>query len=208
MEMTKQRKMLIGVLCVGVFGLVVDRLFLAAPEQAAADDAEVVAEVVAEVPPTPLNTSQPVTTTAAEGDALPSYASLTERLIQAQQHQDQQSDHGRSDPFDLPEQWQADRSKPTFQGSQPTQGTGQRLVAMFKLDGTVRSVIDGKEEIMAVISGGGLDGRAIRVGQKIRVTNSTGTHEDFTLIEVGSRYVVWMSETTKQKVEMKVDEVL
>ncbi len=207
MEMTKQRKMLIGVLCIGVLGLVVDQLFLGVPQDAAADDGEVVAVVPPPVTPLSMNQLAPAIE-PKDAEALPSYASLTERLVQAQQQDDPQGEQDRHDPFDLPKQWQTERSKPTFQAEQPTQASGKRLTAVFKLDGTVRSVIDGNEEIMAVISGGGLDGRAIRVGQKIRVTSSTGSHEDFKLMEVGSRYVVWMSETTQQKVEMKVDEVL
>ncbi|MFK7789188.1 MAG: hypothetical protein AB8C95_06830 [Phycisphaeraceae bacterium] len=205
--MTKQRKMLIGVLCLGVSGLVVDRLFLAAPESAAADDGEVIVEVPAEAPPLPA--PQPVAAQQNEQtDTLPSYASLAERLVTAQQKQGLQADQTQNDPFDLPAKWQTDRSTPAFEAAQPTQGSGQRLTAVFKLDGTVRSVIDEKEEIMAVISGGGLEGRAIRVGQKIRVTSRSGTYEDYRLIKVGSRFVVWQSETTQETVEMKVDEVL
>lgn len=208
MEMTKQRKMLIGVLCIGVLGLVVDQLFLGVPQDAAANEGEVVA--VVPPPVAPLDATPPLSTAqTTAGDVRPSYAALTKRLLQAQQHEAAQDAQGsRPDPFDLPEQWQTDRSMPTFEAQESAQVTGQRLIAMFKLDGTVRSVIDGNEELMAVISGGELDGRAIRVGQIIRVTNRSGTHEDFKLIEVGSRFVVWVSETTGRKVEMSVDEVL
>jgi len=215
MEMTKQRKMLIGVLAVGLLGLVVDRMFLAAPESAAADDSEVI--VVEPDGPTPpsLPGTQPRQAPAAAGtadqsesSALPSYASLTERLVQAQQQASETDSGGRADPFALPSQWQADRSKPSTQPETQRKATGQRLTMVFTLDGTVRSVIDGKEELMAVISGGGLDSRAVRVGQKIRVANEGGERQEYVLVEVGPRYVVWLNQSTKERIEMRVDEVL
>ena len=141
---------------------------------------------------------------------LPSYASLTERLILAQQHDAEQASDTRSDPFALPEQWQTDRSKPLSQSEDKGTKTAssQRLTAIFKLNGTVRSVIDGNEEIMAVISGGGLTNRAVRVGQKIRVPNDKGVKEEFVLVKIDSRYVVWQSQATNERVEMRVDEDL
>lgn len=204
MEMTKQRKMLIGVLCIGLSGLAIDRFFLMTPDTASADDSEESIELPAPLTPSLLTVPEPAAV-REEGDGLPSYASLTERLVLAQQVESVQGIEASTDPFALPQQWRADRSTPTLEALQPSEGAGQRLSAVFTLDGTVRSVIDDKEEIMAVISGGGLDSRAIRVGQKIRVTNRRGEKEEFKLIEVGSRYVVWKSEKTHKTVEMKVE---
>lgn len=211
MEMTKQRKMLIGVLCTGLLGLVVDRLFLATPESAAAsEESDVVIEVPAPTGLPALGSGLPTPVDNTASSELPSYASLTERLLVAQQNAVDGASNTRADPFDLPAKWQADRSKPaTPTESQDTPGvSGQRLTAIFTLDGTVRSVIDEEEEIMAVISGGGLDSRAVRVGQKIRVANANGELEEFVLIEVGSRYVVWKSQMTGERIEMRVEEVL
>jgi len=207
MELTKQRKMLLGVLCIGAVGLAVDRLFLATPQSAEADDRDVVAEVP---PPTvaPPAGSQPAPAAEPKSAALPSYASLTQRLVQAQQQASATAGAGRDDPFALPEQWRAEPSKPRAKTPEPASSSSQRLTVVFKLDGTVRSLIDGKEEIMAVISGGGLDGRAVRVGQKIRVANANGTKDEYELVEVGPRYTVWLNEATGERIEMRVEEVL
>ena len=211
MEMTKQRKMLIGVLCAGLFGLMVDRLFLAAPESAAADDSDVIIEAPA--PPTiasPIGI-QPAPAVAGDTqatDTLPSYASLTERLITLQQQTNESESQSRDNPFALPAQWQAERSTPQTQEQQPQNtATGQRLTTVFKLDGTVRSLskTDGNEELMAVITGGGLDSRAIRVGQGVRVANEAGVEQSYVLVEVGPRYVVWINKATDERVEMRVE---
>ena len=215
MEMTKQRKMLIGVMAVGVLGLVVDRVFLGEPESAAAEDSDIIAEVPAPaLPAVPGIRQTPTPPTAAdqgESGSLPSYASLTERLVQAQQQAGDLGSTTREDPFALPPQWQTDQSKP--QTSKPDEPqikpTGERLTTVFRLDGTVRTVIDGdKEELMAVISGGGLNNRAVRIGQKVRVADEGGTMQVYKLVEVGPRFVVWVNEANDERIEMRVEEVL
>lgn len=211
MELTKQRKILIGVLLVGLSGLGIDRLFLAAPENALASEQAVVELLTDDI--SQVQDSAILANAAVEqallDDGLPSYAALTDRLIDAQRAMPKAIvDEAVRDPFALPQKWQADPATPTFAASPATEQAANQLNAVFKLDGTVRSVIDGKAEIMAVISGGGLAGQAIRVGQNIRVTYRSGSYEDFTLVEVGSRFVVWKSNTTNERLEMKVDEVL
>ena len=211
MEMNKQRKMLIGVLCVGLGGLAVDRFVIGSPESAAADDQA--DEEIVQAPPAPelVVEEEPAPQTNGEpSKALPSYASLTERLIVAQGQQATAVEpQDRHDPFALPEQWHSDKSRaPTQTG----QGGGSKqhvhITGLFKLDGTVRSLIDGREEMLAVISGGGLDGRAIRVGQKVRVPYRDGTFDEYVLVEVGSRYVIWKSLGTGERIKMQVEKVL
>lgn len=209
MAMNKQRKMLIGVLLLGVGGLGVDRFVIGTPDAAAADDTATVEAVVPGIEPIVID--EPTTQVGEEqAKALPSYASLTERLVQAQEQQALSHDgNEREDPFALPEQWQSDKIKPRIStGDTPASAQGVQINSLFKLDGTVRSLIDGKEELLAVISGGGLDGRAIRVGQKIRIPNDRGASEEYVLVEVGSRYVIWKSLSSGQRIEMKVEEVL
>ena len=218
MEMTKQRKMLIGVLCLGLGGLAVDRFVLGAPESASADDEALVIESPTPTPPAiqPATPAVPgvvpgVATDDVDNDAatLPSYESLTERLIKAQ---DLLGDGALApedaDPFRVPEQWQAAKSVPQAEPEPDTTPSGQRLKAVLKLDGTVRSVIQGKEELMAVISGGNYTGHAIRIGQKVRIPIGNDMYEEYQLIEVGARYVVWRSTQTQQKIEMRVEKVL
>ncbi|MBX2852737.1 MAG: hypothetical protein KTR15_13455 [Phycisphaeraceae bacterium] len=208
MELTKQRKVLVGVLCLGLGGLVVDRFVLGSPETASAGDevitveAPPAAEPLAGQAPEPDVTSEPV-------QALPSYSSLTRRLIQAQEqagpaaHTDQ-----NDDPFALPKQWQVELANPLNQPASDPATQTHRISGLFKLDGTVRTSIDGKDEMLAVISGGGLDGRAIRVGQKVRVPDGKGSHKIYKLIRVGSRFVVWQPEGTQEEITMRVEEVL
>jgi hypothetical protein len=211
MEMNKQRKILVGVLCTGVLGLVVDRMFLVGPESAEADDSDVIEQAAA--PPTIASPagSQPALAVAVgtqATDTLPSYASLTERLVKAQQQTSETESPERADPFALPDQWQAQRSTPLPLQQEPEDtASGQRLTVVFKLDGTVRSLskVDGKEELMAVITGGGLDSRAIRVGQGVRVADEAGMEQSYVLVEVGPRYVVWTNKATDERIEMRVE---
>ena len=209
MEMTKQRKMLIGVLCLGVGGLMIDRLFLSSPDSAVAEQDEVI-EIAADASTSPLasvpGSAQPQQTPPRDAKALPTFASLTERLLLAQQQQAEHQNSGREDPFAVPDQWQTDQPKALINSQETVAPTKRRITSLFKLDGTVRSLNEGNEELLAVISGGGLDGVAIRVKQRVRVPDNGGQHEDYELVEVGSRYVVWMSLRTQERITMRVEQ--
>ncbi|MEM6504543.1 MAG: hypothetical protein AAF711_03660 [Planctomycetota bacterium] len=205
MEMTKQRKVLLGIIAAGLVALLVDRFVIGLPDSAEAAMQDISFETqelgpaaedepVAEIP-------------ALDAEVLPSYAGLTERLIEAQSTMEQDT-AGREDPFALPEQWRTDKTKPLIDQETPVDTSDQEITRIFKLDGTVRSLIDEKEEMLAVISGGGLDGRAIRIGQKIRVPTDNGPPVEFKLVEVGSRYVIWKSERTGNRIVMQVEQVL
>jgi hypothetical protein len=208
MEMTKQRKMLIGVLCLGLGGLAVDRFVLGSPETASASDEVITIEAPLEEKPA----ADQANASNAAGEpvnALPSYASLTQRLIQAQDQAGPDPNAGQNnDPFALPEQWQAEAAEPINQTTAQPAVQAHRITKLFRLDGTVSTNIDGKDEMLAVISGGGLDGRAIRVGQKVRVADGNGSYRIYTLIRVGSRFVVWQPEGTQEEITMRVEEVL
>ena len=214
MAMTKQRKMLIGVLCLGLGGLAVDRFVIGMPDSASASEQEV-AEPVEQAPPafTPSTASTPEPEQAAPGgdeaaQTLPSYALLSERLAVATQKTQPQSGQ-REDPFALPKPWQSDRA--TSQATPGEEAGTQEQVRFnerFKLDGTVRSNINGKDELLAVITGEGLDSRAIRKGQVLRVPNPDGVAEAFQLVEVGPRIVVWKLLRTEELIEMQVEEDL
>lgn len=209
MAMNKQRKVLVGVLLLGVGGLGVDRFVIGTPDAAAADDAAPIEQTPPAFEPITVDESTPTEGSDDPPEALPSYASLTERLLLAQERQHSDNSNEREDPFSLPAQWQADRSKPQVAPEVASESKERvRIKALFKLDGTVRSVIDGKEEMLAVISGGGLNARAIRIGQKVRVADGNGSHEEYVLVEVGSRYVVWESVASNERIKMTVEEVL
>ena len=208
MELTKQRKLLIGVLCLGLGGLAVDRFVLGSPESASADEEVITIEAPADLQPS----TEQTPALAAAGEpvkALPSYASLTQRLVQAQQQAGPEhlADAG-SDPFAMPQQWQIEEARPSSPSNTAPNAKTHRITTLFKLDGTVSTSIDGKDEMLAVISGGGLDGRAIRVGQKVRVADGKGAYDIYKLIRVGSRFVVWQLEGTEEEITMRVEEVL
>ena len=211
MEMTKQRKMLIGVLCLGLGGLAVDRFILGAPESAAADD-----EIITIQEPQTPSTLQPLAELnpgpEAPGEApkaLPSYASLTQRLIQAKAQAGDPTLAGQqADPFALPEQWQSAKTRPRQEEPLDPAEKEHVISGVFKLDGTVRSLIDEREELLAVISGGGLDGRAIRLGQVVHVSNDRGSHDKYQLVEIGTRYVVWLALDGGDRIRMQVEEDL
>ncbi|MGB0768763.1 MAG: hypothetical protein ACPGYV_13765 [Phycisphaeraceae bacterium] len=210
--MTKQRKMLIGVMCVGLGGLAVDRLLLGPPENASASDEVLVIEApaAAEVEDTRASTAS-ADDPEAEVGSLPSYASLTERLIRAQSSESTPSldeQVASPDPFRVPSQWQTRPSVPRVEAPTQTTAASERLNALLTLDGTVRSLIDGKEELMAVVTGGSYTAQAVRVGQRIRIPMGNGVMADFELIEVGTRYVVWQAVGSKDRVEMRVAKVL
>lgn len=207
MEMTKQRKMLAGIMVLGLCGLALDRFVIGAPDAAEAEMEEITFEApafepVAEDEPEPEVTGE-------QAKTLPSYSSLTERLLRAQEQGSAGViPQGREDPFALPEQWQTDKTRPGIKQQEEPGQDDQQITRLFKLDGTVRSMINGKEEMLAVISGGGLDGRAIRIGQKVRVPGDNGTQDQYELVEVGSRYVIWKSQRTGKRIVMQVEEVL
>ena len=206
MKMNKQRKILIGTLCIGLGGLVVDRFVLGTPGMAAADDRDAV--IVTPEPPAAV-TPQRSDAEPEVIEALPTYASLTQRLIEAQDLISGDTERaGSDDPFSLPDQWQSDKSKPLRQQPAVVETPGQQISDVFKLVGTVRSLIAGKEEMLAVITGGGLDSRAIRAGQKIRIPSSNGLSEEYQLVEVGSRYVIWLSVRSGERISMQVEEDL
>lgn len=216
MEMTKQRKMLIGVLCLGLGGLAVDRFVIGAPESAAADDEVITVEATPPPAPPPAlqALAEPTSEPEAAGEspkALPSYASLAQRLIQAKaQAGDPAPTDEQADPFALPEQWRAAAFKPTQQ--QPTDPNAKQhaISGLIKLDGTMhaRSLVDGKEELVASISGGGLDGRLFRKEQIIRIPNDRGSHDRYKLEEIGSRYVVWLALDGGYRIRMEVEKDL
>lgn len=208
MAMNKQRKLLIGVLCLGLGGLVVDRFVLGSPESASADEEVITVELPQASKPTP----EQAAASASPGEpvkALPSYASLTQRLVEAQQQAGESPQiEPNSDPFAMPLQWRVEEARPINQDAIDRTAKTHRISSLFKLDGTVSTSIDGKEEMLAVISGGGLDGRAIRIGQKVRVANGNGSYDIYKLIRVGSRFVVWQLEGTDEEITIRVEEVL
>lgn len=199
MEMNKQRKMLIGVLALGLGGLGLDRLVLAPPESASADDGSLAMGGTdagdSSVPAIPgIEIADPVAQAAEAIDqalALPSYASLTERLIQAQTEQAAVALSGDQshDPFALPDSWQGKQT--TADVEQPT-GPGPDAKDKGFLD---RYTLDG-----TFISGSGrravISGRAVRRGQTV---------EGYRLARIEARWVSWQTPEGKALVMQAPD---
>ena len=199
MEMTKQRKMLIGVLCVGVSALALDRFVLAPPESASASVEVKADDATAAAAPAP---RQPVAATAtqqADGEArsLPSYARLTEQLAKAQSLQPLQPE---SDPFDLPADWRqvisepVEDPKPVTNVEDAIAMAKQRLSTQFTLELAMSEVTPDGAVKYAVVNG-----KPMRVGEQIQVkAPGDGGHileEVYKLsaIDVQSRAVIWES---------------
>ena len=108
MELTKQRKILIGVLGVGLLGLAVDRFVLGLPAEANAA-ATVVNPPVAAADPQPVAGGQGTAAAArVSGNAttaLPDYTALTQRLDALGQTAAQDAAGSGRDLFAEPEAW-------------------------------------------------------------------------------------------------------
>lgn len=211
MEMTKQRKMLIGVLCLGLGGLAVDRFVIGTPETAAAEDEIVTIQAPPDFEPLADPASVLGETDDSDGPAkaLPSYATLTQRLMNAQANAGEQTPAERDgDPFALPQQWQAVKREILDQEDIEQPKKQHAITSMIKLDGTVRTEIDEKDELLAVITGGGLDGRAFRLNQILRVPDGKGKFDHYKLVEIGTRYVIWQDLNGEDRITMQVEKDL
>lgn len=199
MEMTKQRKILIVTAGLGLGGLVLDRLVLGPPESASADQAPAAAEQAAPPALQPEQKVQPGE--KPDQPALPSFASLTERLIQTSQQAPQTEN---SDPFQLPAGWQTTAlSDPASQ--QQTQNLAadtqyaKRLRDQYKFYGTTNLRIEGKDVRLAVIKRVGQSQQFLPVAHVIRVDTGVSTpdgekiYESYQLEKMGSREVYWVS---------------
>lgn len=182
MELTKQRKMLIGILGTGILGLVVDRFVLAPPEMASADfigaedltaDEKSVDRLLSEKPEERI-----------DRQALPSFESLTERLIAVQSRQVRQTSQSEigHDPFAVPEDWQpASAPEPVSEGEfeledmDSGQNQDQQFLAQHRLDSTFRTA----KQFRAVV-----DRKTLSLGD---------TLAGYRLVQINSRWVLWQS---------------
>ena len=190
MEMTKQRKLLIGVLCFGVFGLVVDRFLLAPPESASADDSsEVQADAdVADAPGLGIAAPETVEEPQREASSLPSYASLTERLLALQSSQLAQTppaEQGGDDPFALPKDWSA---KPAMQQTPDQAPGGDATDQAFLAKNRLVATLNDRGKQRAVVGD-----NLMKIGDKL---------DGYTLIQIAPRRVIWQSRDGQRAVVM------
>lgn len=218
MEMTKQRKMLLSVLGLGLGLLVLDRFVLSAPDSASADlRPDIPQQAVAPAPEVPApDQPEPGVDT---GPSLPSYATLTERLIAAQSSgsahpggadgQPAEAD----DPFQLPKDWRPAAADPVpgVKRTAPTQDTksAQLLLNSYRLEGTYRSINGEQVEKLAVVSG-----KPMRIGDTVQVDPSgpgvtSGASRFYMLVDIDteSRTVTWESSDKKLRVVMHTDKL-
>jgi hypothetical protein len=208
MNLTKQQKILAAVAVLGLGAVAVDRLVLGPPQSASASAASDVAPAPAARPADDLEPgSEPPrgAPTQADTRALPSFASLTERLELAPP-----VDPGAAgqDPFRLPDAWvpQAVQEVQTVQSEQSA--SSELLLRQYVLDGTFRSVSDQNQEQVAVING-----RAMRVGERILVrtgasSDGVASGEVYELLKVATRAVVFESVQTGRQVVLRAPKVL
>lgn len=223
MAITKQQKMLIGVVVAGVCALAADRFLIGPPESASASQGAAISpEAIAANPLVPQAAEVPGATTtnaqdpATPGSSLPSFESLTQRLIKAQTTQATQTEpQAQHDPFGLPAGWD---KRPTQQAidaqPKPESTVPEPLLSQYKLDGTYRSVVDGQVKSFAVINGHVMSlGQGIKVRLAQPLAGSESMVEVFRLIKVrtadkGPSKVVWESTVDYRLIEMSAPSVL
>ncbi len=208
MEMTKQRKLLLVVAGLGLGGLAVDKLLLGPPESAKAD-----VKAVAQQAPAPVQ--QPPTDQPGDGPsegeqkALPSYATLTERLIETA---DRTAPRQTGDPFAMPADWAPVITNTPGRPEQARDNEwSRRLLAQYKFYGTTTLEVEGEEVQLAVIRKGKMGQQFGQLGHMIRVETGKKTqrgepeYEMYQLVKIDPRKVVWRSiENTEQTVEMQI----
>lgn len=210
MQMTKQRKLLVGVLCAGLGALTLDRLVLAPPESASADQAQPVAADASPAAPsgTLLNRQDDAPDADGEQDAsaLPSYASLTERLLALQSAQTvqvqqtvgllepdaEQSLQGPADPFAVPEDWapqaQQHSAPPPAQTQDAAGKAEQAFLARHRLAATLNDA--GRQRAV-------VDGKLMTIGDEL---------DGYKLIRINPRWVIWESLDGKHAAVMHTEQ--
>ncbi len=217
MQMTRQRKMLIAVAGLGLGGLMLDKFVLAPPQSASADEYAVDAEEKAPQAAAPAAADGHSAGTAQASTTLPSFATLTDRLIATSSESTSSS---FTDPFKLPDGWIAPQSglnQPEANNNDTTEyeDSRQLLLEQYKLDGTSRLVSEQGEEIIAVVTGENQSRRLMLVGQTVEVKLKKSTPdgspavEHYRLKEVGAGFVIWESiDSSKRIAEMRTKNVL
>ena len=144
-----------------------------------------------------------------EPEALPSYATLTERLIATA---DPATDQQPGDPFAMPAGWGTVITD-TPSGSEQAQDTewAKRLLAQYKFYGTTTLELEGQEVQLAVIQKAGVGQQFGQVGHTIRVetgqTSEQGEemYELYRLVKIEPRKVIWTSIAKPDRaVEMQI----
>ena len=219
MQMTKQRKLLIGVAVLGLCAFVLDRTVLGPPESASANVAPV--QPPASPPPGDASALPPQALQPTPGNAgqtapasLPSFATLTDRLMQTSQTT--VDPVTLNDPFSLPSGWNKAAATTALPvGTATANQSAESLLQQYKLDGTFRSKVREQTVMMAVVSGGGYERKVMAVGDEInvkQVRQPLQTEDQFDvyrLIEIGNRVVIWaLKRDPSQTVEMNAEEVL
>ena len=209
MKLTKQQKILAAVACLGVGAVAVDRVFLAPPQSASANAVADAAADAAIAAASPAERQAPAPPTPGDAEdrssSLPSFASLTDRLAKASTSGPTLS---QADPFRVPAEW-APKMTESVQTVQAVQSNSEKLLLeQFKLESTIRSIIQDKLEQLAVING-----RALRMGDSINVRlgalpDGSERIEIYELISVASRSVVLQSTENGDQVTLRLPRVL
>lgn len=206
MQMTKQRKMLVGVLCVGLGALALDRLVLAPPDSASADQAQPAPTDADAAGPTGAllsrQANEPEQQQNNDTASLPSYASLTERLVAYQSAQTAQAQQANdtptpdaaqdpSDPFAVPNDWAPRAPRPSAPTPAQTRDAagqaGQAFLARHRLAATLNDA--GKQRAV-------VDGRLMMIGDEL---------DGYKLIQINPRWVIWESLDGKHAVVMHTE---
>jgi len=205
--MTKQRKVLAGIMCAGLGLLALDRLVLAPPQTASADVTDDTAASVAgpglagsvldgsSPDAAPDNTSD--NSEAGNVQTLPSFTGLNQRLASTRPAQAAQSEPGdaSNDPFALPERWAPERPDPPRPQPQPqTTQDSEALEAdrAFVESHTLEAVLDAGGTQHAVV-----DRRLLKLGDELG---------GYRLVRINARWVLWESVDGSRAVIMRLED--
>ena len=196
MALTKQRKILGSVMALGLGALALDRLVIGPPEQASAT--QPIQAPVTE-PQAPGEAGADAEAKASLEEGLPSFESLTQRLITASESAE--ASRAGGDPFALPDGWQTAAELAATPQPRDQSVFAEKLLDDYRLSGIAKS----GDEHLAVING-----LPIRVGQPVRL--QVGDEAViFELIEIDHehRKAVWRSRAEEPEVVvMSVPNVL
>lgn len=200
MEMTKQRKVLAGIMCAGLGLLALDRLVLAPPQTASADVAAHSAASGTEpgLTGSVLNDQAPAEGPEADSaPTLPSFTALNQRLASAHPAQPAQAepDVSSHDPFALPEQWAPET--PAAPDPQPQPQAAEDAEALeadraFAASHTLEAVLDAGGTQHAVV-----DRRLLKLGDEL---------SGYRLVRINARWVLWESVEGNRAVIMRLED--
>lgn len=200
MELTKKRKIMIGVMAVGIAALAVDRFALGPP-------AEARAAATARPAESPQASSQPTSAPATATDptgatdiktALPDYTGLTQRLAELQKSDVGIDPSTSRDLFAEPPDWAPVVHEPVREaGPRPPIEDPNAFMSAYRLESVQLQAVDGARKTTVAL----INGKEYMEG----ATLETFVLRGFTDNPTEGRSAVWESRKTGQMFVMRIE---